>query len=284
MMMNAPSNVHPRSGEGKQGSVTVAVIGGGLAGLAAGCALAGSGCRVTLFERRPYLGGRASSYQHPGTGEVVDNCQHVLLGCCTNLIQFYETLGVENKIRWFNELNFIEPGGRTSVLEPSWLPAPLHSAPAFMRAAWLNLSDKLSIARAMAVLAPATPKDNGGSFLEWLQRHGQTQQAIDRFWRTVLISALNEDLDRVSVPYAAQVIRESFLKSAGAGRMGVPTVPLTELYSVAGNYIKAHGGEVCLRAGVESFADEDEGITLTVAGETSRFDFMVSAVPFDGLS
>ena len=65
----------------------VAVVGGGLAGLAAGSALADSGFRVTLFERRAYLGGRASSYQHPATGEVVDNCQHVLLGCCTNLIR-----------------------------------------------------------------------------------------------------------------------------------------------------------------------------------------------------
>ena len=70
----------------------VAVVGGGLAGLAAGCALASAGMKVTLFERRPYLGGRASSYQHPGTGEVIDNCQHVLLGCCTNLIDFYQRL------------------------------------------------------------------------------------------------------------------------------------------------------------------------------------------------
>jgi uncharacterized protein with NAD-binding domain and iron-sulfur cluster len=74
-------------------SSTVAIAGGGLAGLAAGCALAEAGFRVTLFERRPYLGGRASSYQHPGTGEVVDNCQHVLLGCCTNLIDFLPANG-----------------------------------------------------------------------------------------------------------------------------------------------------------------------------------------------
>ena len=85
-----------------------------MAGLAAGCALADSGFRVTLFERRPYLGGRASSYQHPGTGEVVDNCQHVLLGCCTNLIEFYGRLGVEDKIRWYDEMTFLEPGGRAS--------------------------------------------------------------------------------------------------------------------------------------------------------------------------
>src|SRR6202051_4013219 len=105
-------------------SPTVAIAGGGLAGLAAGCALAEAGVRVSLFERRPYLGGRASSYQHPGTGEVVDNCQHVLLGCCTNLIEFYKRLSVEHKIRWHDKMTFLEPGGRSSVIAPSNLPAP----------------------------------------------------------------------------------------------------------------------------------------------------------------
>src|SRR5438105_15914264 len=92
-------------------SPTVAVVGGGLAGLAAGCALSGAGFRVSLFERRPYLGGRASSYEHPGTGEIIDNCQHVLLGCCTNLIDFYRRTAVANKIRWYDTLTFLEPGG-----------------------------------------------------------------------------------------------------------------------------------------------------------------------------
>jgi protoporphyrinogen oxidase len=213
----------------------VAVVGGGLAGLAGACALAESGLRVTLFERRPYLGGRASSYEHPGTGEIIDNCQHVLLGCCTNLIDFYRRTGVEEKIRWYDRLTFLEPGGRASVIKPSFLPAPLHTAPAFLRAHCLNLADKISIAAGMVALAPMTPGDSGESFLAWLRRYQQTDRAIHRFWKTVLVSALNEDMDRVSVPYAAQVVRESFLKSAAAGRMGVPTVPLTELYNAAGS-------------------------------------------------
>ena len=176
----------------------VAIVGGGLAGLAAGCALADSGLHVTLFERRPYLGGRASSYQHPGTGEVVDNCQHVLLGCCTNLIDFYGRLGVQDKIRWYDRLTFLEPGGRASNIGASFLPAPLHTAPAFLRAPCLGISDKIAIAAAMAALTPLVPDDNGESFLAWLRRHGQTERAIDRFWKTILVSALNEDVDRVS--------------------------------------------------------------------------------------
>src|SRR5579872_1499108 len=262
----------------------VAVVGGGLAGLAAGCALAASGFRVTLFERRPYLGGRASSYQHPGTGEVVDNCQHVLLGCCVNLIQFYERLGVEGKIRWYNQLTFLEPGGRFSVIEPSKLPAPFHNATAFLRASCLDLSDKLAIGMAMAALAPSLPGDTDESFLAWLRRHEQTKQAIERFWKPVLVSALNEDLDRISVPYAAQEVRESFLKSAAAGRMGVPTVPLTELYSVAGDYIAAHGGEIQVRCSVESFATDPDHVNLVASGQKASFDYVVFALPFDVLS
>jgi squalene-associated FAD-dependent desaturase len=261
----------------------VAVVGGGLAGLAAGCALADSGFQVTLFERRPFLGGRASSYQHPGTGEVVDNCQHVLLGCCINLIEFYRRLGVENKIRWYDELTFLEPGGRASVIGSSWLPAPLHTAPAFLGAACLSLKDKVSIGTAMATLAQSLPSDNGETFLTWLQRHGQTPTAIDRFWKTILISALNEDLDRMSVSYAGQVVRESFLKSAAAGRMGVPTVPLTELYGTAEAYIKVRGGEVRLRSGVEGFRAEPGGVTLSIAKDEASFDFVVLAASFDVL-
>ncbi len=175
----------------------VAVVGGGLAGLASACALADSGFRVTLFERRPYLGGRASSYEHPGTGEVVDNCQHVLLGCCTNLIEFYRRLGVEDKIRWYDRLTFLEPGGRASVIGPSHLPAPLHTAPSFLRASALNLGDKLAIAAALGGAGSRDAAERGESFLAWLRRHGQTEQAIERFWKTVLVSALNEDLDRL---------------------------------------------------------------------------------------
>ncbi len=262
---------------------TVAIAGGGLAGLAAGCALAEAGFQVSLFERRPYLGGRASSYEHPGTGEIVDNCQHVLLGCCTNLLDFYRRAGVLDKIRWYEKLTFLEPGGRASVISPSALPAPLHTAPAFLRVDCLNFRDKMSISRAMAALAPSTPEDRGESFLEWLKAHGQTEQAIERFWKTILVSALNEDLDKVAVPYAAQVVRESFLKSATAGRMGIPTVPLTDLYSPAGDYIRVRGGGIQFRASVESFRTVPFAVNVTTNGEEKQFDYLILAVPFEVL-
>src|ERR1700676_3750985 len=109
-----PSPIPFESAEGTQGTVTV--VGGGVAGLSAACARADAGFRVTVLERRGYLGGRASSYLHPGVGEVIDNCQHVLFGCCTNLTGFYQRIGVAKRIHWTREMTMIEPGGRRSTL------------------------------------------------------------------------------------------------------------------------------------------------------------------------
>jgi zeta-carotene desaturase len=263
----------------------VGIIGGGLAGLAAGCALSQAGYKVTVFERRPYLGGRASSYVHPGTGEVVDNCQHVLLGCCTNLLDLYRRLGVEKRIRWYDRLTYIEPGGRRGTLEPSGLPAPLHALPAFFRFPLLSWRDKLSIALGMLSLVEGVPADDGGSFLEWLKRHGQTERAVSRFWSPVLVSALNEELGNVSIHYGAMVFRDAFLKSAQAGRMGLPSVPLSELYGVAADYLGERGGEVVLRASVESLGTTKRRAWVTVlAGERREFDYLISAVPFQALA
>jgi zeta-carotene desaturase len=265
---------------------TVAIIGGGLAGLAAGCALSDAGFRVTLFERRPYVGGRASSYEHPGTGEVVDNCQHVLLGCCTNLIHFYQQLGVTGKIQWFDDLTFIEPGGRSSRIVPTFLPAPFHSMPSFFRSASLTLKDKLAISRALSAMMRASSLKNNSqkNFLQWLQEHGQTQRAIEHFWKVVLVSALNEDLDRIAVRYAIQVFRESFMKSAAAGRMGVPRVPLSDLYASGAEYIKQRGGSVLLRCPVTAIAPRPDSVTLTASGGEQTFDLAVLALPFQAVS
>jgi squalene-associated FAD-dependent desaturase len=267
-----------------QKSPAVAVIGGGLAGLAAACALADTGFRVSLFERRPYLGGRASSYQHPGTGEVVDNCQHVLLGCCTNLVDFYQRIGAQDKIRWYRRLTFIEPGGRRSVIEPGILPPPFHSAISFLRAACLSSADKMAIARGMMALTARLPADDSPPFLDWLRDHGQTQRAIDRFWRVVLVSALNQDLDRVSSRYAAQVFRESFLNSAPAGALGLPALPLSDLYGIAGDHIQRHGGCVQLRAAADACRPGQGHVRICAGGQETAFDYAVLAVSFNVLA
>ncbi len=265
---------------------SVIVVGGGLAGLSAACALADAGYQVRLLEKRRYLGGRASSYEHPGTGEVIDNCQHVLLGNCVNLIDLYRRLDVSGAIRWFDRMTFLEPGGRRSMLEPGFLPAPLHAMPAFLRASAFSLADKLAIGRGMSAFVAGVPSDSQENFAQWLARHGQTRGAVERFWKPVLVSALNEDLDRMSVHYAGQVIRKTLLLSPGAGRMGVPTIPLSDLYSRAIDYMEKRGGHVDLSAAPESFAwsEQAEQWTVGVRGESLAADAVVLALAFEGLN
>src|SRR6266581_1292670 len=137
----------------------VAVMGGGLAGLAAAAALGSSGFEVDLYETRAFLGGRATSWpaggasgkdgEKEGKEETIDNCQHVLLRCCVNLLDLYRRLGVEEKIRFYREFCFIEPGGRRSVMKRGVLPAPAHMLGSFLKVKFLGPGDKIAIARAM---------------------------------------------------------------------------------------------------------------------------------------
>lgn len=262
------------------------VIGGGLAGLAAGVALAEAGWRVRLFEQRPFLGGRATSYVLPD-GEHVDNCQHVTLGCCTNLSDFYRRVGSSAKIKYFDRLVFLDPQGRRGEMQAGILPAPFHMSGSFAGFAPLTLRDKLSIARAMLGIlwSKGNPSDvhvaGGMSMLEWLKRRGQTQGAVDRFWRVVLVSALDEELERTDARFGVEVFWKAFLSNKTGYRMGVPVVPLAELYEGCKSEIERRGGEVALRATVRGLKMENgvlAGVRFDAEREESA-DVYVFAVP-----
>ncbi len=267
---------------------TAIVAGGGVAGMSAACALAEAGLRVKLVERRSYLGGRASSYRHPGVDEVIDNCQHVLFGCCTNLIGFYRRIGVAERIHGTRTMTMIEPGGRRSILGPLrlgplGLPAPLHALPRLMTAKAFTRRDKIALARAFRKLMRPVAADSTETLGAWLKRNGQTQGAIERFWRLVIASALNADVDAIALPYAAKVIRELFLNSAEAGSMGMSTVPLSELYGGAEKYLHERGGEVVFNTGVDAAAWDEETSqwTLMTRAGALTADYLVLALPFE---
>lgn len=260
---------------------TVTVVGGGVAGLAAGSALAQAGYQVQLLERRPYLGGRASSYPHPALGETVD-CQHVLVGCCTNLFQMLEQAGVADQVRWYDELTFLEPGGRASIFRPAALPAPLHYTASFLRAPMLTLADKIGIARGMTTLLGGIPADDQESLESWLDRTGQTERARRHFWEPVVICTLNDGFRNCSTRHAAHVFRELFMKSPVSGRLGIPTIPLSDLYSAVGRLIEERGGSIRLRSSVERI-EPANGRRWRIAGadfETIS-DAVILALPFE---
>src|SRR5262249_41203431 len=143
---------------------------GGLAGLSSAVALADAGFRVRLLEQRPFLGGRASSYLLPG-GEHVDNCQHVTLGCCTNLEDFYRRVGAAGKISFYDRLIFVDARGRRSLLAASSLPAPFHLTAGLLLYSALDWSDRHAIGHAMLAIARLGGNHSaaaGQSMLDWL--------------------------------------------------------------------------------------------------------------------
>ncbi|HEV2645041.1 MAG TPA: FAD-dependent oxidoreductase [Acidobacteriaceae bacterium] len=255
----------------------VAIVGAGVAGLAAAVALAADGKSVVLLERRPFVGGRAYSYPHPALNEVIDS-QHVVLGCCTNFIDLITQSGAAHTIRWYDTLTFLEPGSHptekychpepakraegpasssspdapscpptASTLKPSsLLPAPLHQSLSFLRAPMLSLRDKLGIAYGLAHFLRGYPATDEESFAAWLQRTHQTDRAIRHFWEPVIVAALNDTFANCSTRYAGKVFHESFLRSPAAGRLGIPTAPLSDFFAPVAAHATALGVDLRL--------------------------------------
>ena len=253
----------------------VVIVGGGLAGLAAAAALGSLGFTVELHEARPFLGGRATSFPLSPSqedSERIDNCQHVLLRCCDNLLDFYRRCGVADKIRFYDRLNFVRPGGAVDVLAPGFLPAPLHMMGSFLRFRALSAGDRWRVARALAALLRERRRPDLDTFTmsEWLSARSMTPEAINRFWRPILVSALNEEPERASALPAFQVFWQGLLASRQSYQMGVPAVPLADLYSAALEARLGRDVRVHLRSTVER---------IDPAG--SQAEFYISAVPFE---
>jgi zeta-carotene desaturase len=267
----------------------VAVIGGGLAGLAAGVALGSAGYRVNIFEARPFLGGRATSYPINAAdenGPTIDNCQHVLLRCCANLLDFYRRLGVETDIQFYKEFYWIEPGGRMSVMRSGMLPVPLHFAGSFATLKFLSLSSKLAVGRAMLAIRSEYRRRQDLdriTMLDWLREKQQPQEAIDRFWRQILVSAINEELDHMAASHGLQVFAIGFLSRTDSYQMGLPKVPLARLYSDE-VWKKYPSVSIHERLPVDCLGIQDSLVNTLQSREGAiNADAFVSTVPFDRL-
>jgi zeta-carotene desaturase len=212
----------------------VIVAGGGLAGLAAAAALAES-ADVTLLESRFALGGRAGSFEDQ-EGELLDNCQHVLLGCCTNLLDLYRRLGVREKVSFHDRVHFLDgSGGRHDLWAVGGVPAPLHLGPAMGLFSALTLGERVAVARAMTAMLrmgkAGREKLEGKAFGEWLDEQRQPAGVVKKFYDPVVVSALNEETRAASAKYAIQVFQDAMLANRHGYVVGLPSCPLGELYA-----------------------------------------------------
>jgi squalene-associated FAD-dependent desaturase len=276
------------SDKGLSSSSQVIVIGGGLAGLASAVALGSADYQVRLLETRPHLGGRATSYPlntgDESSGTTIDNCQHVLLRCCTNLLDFYRRLGVGDRVQFHREFYWIEPGGRTSVMKRGLLPAPAHFTESFIKLRFLSLGDKMAVANGLLSVKYEYGKRadlERITMMDWLREKKQTPGAIERFWRQVLVSAINEDLERMAAIHGLQVFYYGFLANARSYEMGVPAVPLGELYSEKA-WSEYPQVKIQYRMPVQQVRLENGRASgVIVDGKTIVADAYVLAVPFE---
>jgi squalene-associated FAD-dependent desaturase len=263
----------------------VVILGGGLAGLAAATALAPRGFRVHLIEARGRLGGRAGSFRDAASGQLVDACQHVSMGCCTNFAHFCRTVGIDRYLRPQECLYFMTPDGRRSTFRADRMPAPLHLLRCFFGLHYLRLDEKLRIAWGLACLQ-RMPEDADPPFLDWLHRHGQTPRIVDRFWGLVLTSALNETPDRIGLRYARKVFVDAFLSHRRGFQVELPTVPLGRLYGKElEQWLERHEVKVSLHQAAKSLriqGNHVEGLELR-AGELLQADWYLSTAPFERL-
>jgi squalene-associated FAD-dependent desaturase len=263
----------------------VAIIGAGLAGLAAATALAERGFEVTVLEARNRLGGRAGSFTDASSGQLVDACQHVSMGCCTNLAHFFKKVGIDHYLQPQSCLYFMTRDRRVSRFRADRLPAPLHLARSFLKLHFLSLKTKWRIARGLLSLK-RTPPNEDPPFVEWLHKNGQTPDAVDRFWSVVLTSALNESTDRIGLKYARKVFVDGFMRHRRGFEVELPTVPLGRLYGEElENWMRRHRVELRLNAGVRSIELAHGRVnTLTLrSGEELHSEWIISAAPFDRL-
>jgi len=265
----------------------VLIVGAGVAGLSAAVALSGAGAQVTLLDRKPYVGGRAYSYPHPALDEVIDS-QHVLLGCCTNLIDLCKLAGADRNIRWYDSITFLEPATesratRSSTIGPAALPSPGHSSLSFLRAPMLSFADKSRIALGLLEFLRGYPASDEEPFSAWLERTQQTARAIRHFWEPVILGALNDSFDRCSTRYAGQVFHETFLKSGQGGRLGIPTQPLSEFYAAVAQLAERQGTALRLRSSVDRIERLRSGLwqTTDADGTERTATKLLLALPFE---
>jgi squalene-associated FAD-dependent desaturase len=232
----APMSVPPAGNGQAGGEGHAVVIGGGLAGITAAIALREAGLRVTLLEARPRLGGATCSFSRDGL--IVDNGQHVFLGCCSAYRELIARLGMTGSVSLQDRFDVavLGPHGRAR-LRRTRLPGPLHMGQALATYSLLSPAERLRVtqaALAMRFLDPARPGLDDQRLGDWLAAHGQREHARRVLWDLFIVSALNVSGDEANLSLAGTVVRTALLGAKDAADIGTPGIPLGDLHGKAG--------------------------------------------------
>jgi squalene-associated FAD-dependent desaturase len=247
--------------------VKVAVVGGGLAGLAAALDLADAGHAVTVLEARPTLGGAVQTLpERDGDPEPPpDNGQHIALGCFTEYLRFLERIGEGGSfLRLRLALPVFDEDGSVAAIEPT-LRALLT-----YRHLPLGKRVRLPITTLRLRSAQSQPEETFGQLL---RRVGETDTSIACFWDVFVRPALNLRCDEVDADAGLFTVRTALLGPRGNSDLILPTEPLGRMHGdAAGAALVAAGSTVLTDARVASLDELDaDAIVLAVPpGESAR--------------
>ncbi|MBD0291522.1 MAG: FAD-dependent oxidoreductase [Thermoleophilia bacterium] len=255
----------------------VAVVGGGLAGLAAALELVDRKHDVVLLEARPTLGGAVQTLPERAEDPTPppDNGQHIALGCCTAYLEFLRRVGSAGRVvRAPLSLPVIGEGGRVARLGVG--------AAALLRYRHVSLADRLAIARVTRSLARLDAERlDDESFASLLRRLGQSQAAIDRFWDVFMRPALNARSEEASAGLAVFTVKTALLAGAGASDLVVPAAPLGAVHGdAAAAALLVAGAD--LRLGARVIALEDDAAVLADGERVEAGGFVVALPPREG--
>ncbi|MBL8445101.1 MAG: FAD-dependent oxidoreductase, partial [Zoogloeaceae bacterium] len=241
-------------------SRSVAIIGGGYAGMACAVELARTGHEVTVFERSLILGGRARLVTRDDW--QVDNGQHIVIGAYTELARLLRLIGVSAKAFERIPLTLHVPG--RLHLRAAHLPAPLHLAVGLLRAKGLDWDDRKAMLRLTRHLKKSGFKVEPGSTVRSLLHvTGQTPRLTTLIWNPLCIAALNTLPAEASAQVFADVLRDSLCADANASELLIPRVDLTELFPVqAARYLALKRCKINTGNGIEGLTSSPAGFRL----------------------
>jgi squalene-associated FAD-dependent desaturase len=232
--------------------VRVAVVGGGLAGLAAALDLADAGRTVTLLEARPTLGGAVQTLpERDGDPEPPpDNGQHIALGCFAEYLRFLDRIGESGSyVRRRLALPVLDEDGAVAAIEPR--------LGSLLRYAHLPARERLRIPLTLLRLRSAEPRP-GESFGALLRRLGESTRSVDRFWDVFVRPALNLRCDEADAGAGLFTVRTALLGPRANGDLILPTRPLGRMHGdAAGAALEAAGATVLTDRRVSSLEELD---------------------------
>jgi squalene-associated FAD-dependent desaturase len=261
------------------------IIGSGIAGLTAASILSSKKIKVTILESSPKFGGRTYSFLDSNSNSVIDNGQHILMGCYKDTLDLIKLIGAEKNFNFQKNLEvyFLTSERKEYKINASSIIYPLNLLGAILNYNILDIMDKINLIGLLLKL-PFIRKSSlkNLSVLDWLREQNQNEKIIQALWEILCIGTLNTSPDKASAEVFYQILIKMFYNGNFASTIILPKYGLTEsLIDPALSYIKLNSGQVISSETVKEFLIKEEKVGSVISDKNiyEDFDFIILAIP-----